>query len=88
MTSLSKSLLPKGLQVCPDVRSCRPEQRLAVEYDSWEHHGGRTAFRDDRIRDRALTLAGVRVVRLTAFDLGPGAAACAADLRGLLGLGA
>jgi hypothetical protein len=65
-----------------------PEQRLAVEYDSWEHHSGRTAFRDDRIRDRALTLAGVRVVRLTAFDLGPGAAACAADLRGLLGLGA
>jgi hypothetical protein len=57
-----------------------PDQRLAVEYDSWEFHGDRVSFRDDRIRDRVLATAGVRTVRATAFDLGPGSAAFAADL--------
>jgi hypothetical protein len=63
-----------------------PEQRLAVEYDSWEFHGDRVSFRDVRIRDRVLATAGIRTVRATAFDLGVGAAAFAGDLLTLLGL--
>jgi hypothetical protein len=63
-----------------------PEQRLALEYDSFEFHGGRASFRDDRIRDRILATIGVRTVRATSFDLSGGANALAADLKLLLGL--
>lgn len=62
-----------------------PRHALALEFDSWEFHGGRQAFREDRIRDRALHAAGVRTVRVTAFDFGPGAEALAADLAAILG---
>ncbi len=41
------------------------EQRLIVETDGWETHGTRTAFEDDRERDRFLTLEGFRVTRFT-----------------------
>ncbi len=60
-----------------------PELMLALEFDSWEFHGGRRSFREDRIRDRQLTRAGVRTVRITAYDLGAGEAALAADLAAL-----
>jgi hypothetical protein len=60
-----------------------PDARLALEYDSWEFHSGRTAFREDRIRDRILATAGIHVVRATAHDLGAGADAFAADLMRL-----
>jgi very-short-patch-repair endonuclease len=42
-----------------------PEQRLIVECDGWAAHGTRKAFEDDRARDRALVVAGWRVVRIT-----------------------
>jgi hypothetical protein len=61
-----------------------PDRRLALEFDSWEHHGGKQAFREDRIRDRALHRAGVRTIRVTAYDFGPGAAALADDLGAIL----
>ncbi len=41
------------------------EQRLVVEFDSWEFHGHREAFERDRIRDADLQAAGYRVIRAT-----------------------
>lgn len=61
-----------------------PRLMLALEFDSWEFHGGRQAFREDRIRDRVLTRAGVRTIRVTAYDFGAGAAAFAADLKAIV----
>ena len=42
-----------------------PEQRLIVECDGFAAHGTRKAFERDRARDRALVVAGWRVIRLT-----------------------
>jgi very-short-patch-repair endonuclease len=42
-----------------------PEQRQIVELDGWEGHKTRTAFREDRARDRKLRVAGYHVTRLT-----------------------
>lgn len=42
-----------------------PEQRLILECDGWAAHGTRKAFEDDRARDRALVVAGWRVVHIT-----------------------
>jgi hypothetical protein len=42
-----------------------PEQRLVVELDGFATHGTREAFERDRARDRALQVAGWRVVRVT-----------------------
>jgi len=55
-----------------------------VELDGWEGHGTRSAFRDDRERDRRLTAAGYTVTRLTWNQLEDEPAAIAADLRVLL----
>ena len=41
------------------------DQRLIVELDSWQAHGTRARFESDRARDRRLTAAGYRVVRVT-----------------------
>jgi hypothetical protein len=42
-----------------------PEQRVAVELDSWRFHGGREAFEADRARDLALQARGWVVSRVT-----------------------
>ena len=42
-----------------------PEHRLIVECDGFAAHGTRKAFEADRARDRALQVAGWRVVRIT-----------------------
>lgn len=52
-----------------EVDCCWPEQRLVVELDSRRHHATTRAFRNDRERDRDLTLAGWRVVRYTWWDV-------------------
>jgi very-short-patch-repair endonuclease len=55
-----------------------------VELDGWEGHGTRSAFRDDRTRDRILRVHGYSVTRLTWSQLDDEPAAIAADLRELL----
>jgi len=55
-----------------------------VELDGWEGHGTRTAFRNDRARDRGLRVAGYSVTRLTWNQLDDEPEAIASDLRALL----
>ena len=61
-----------------------PGTRQIVELDGWEGHGTRSAFRDDRGRDRALRVAGYSVTRLTWNQLDDEPEAIAVDLRSLL----
>jgi very-short-patch-repair endonuclease len=56
-----------------------------VELDGWEGHRTKTAFREDRARDRALRVAGYSVTRLTWNQLDDEPEAVSADLRVLLG---
>jgi very-short-patch-repair endonuclease len=55
-----------------------------VELDSWEAHGTRSAFREDRARDRILRTAGYAVTRISWAQLDDEPEAVAADLRKLL----
>ncbi len=55
-----------------------------VELDGWEGHKTRTAFREDRARDRKLRVAGYSVTRLTWNQLDDEPETVAADLRALL----
>jgi very-short-patch-repair endonuclease len=61
-----------------------PDQRQIVELDGWEGHKTRTAFREDRARDRRLRVAGYGVTRLTWNQLEDEPSAVASDLRVLL----
>jgi very-short-patch-repair endonuclease len=61
-----------------------PDQRQIVELDGWEGHKTRTAFREDRARDRRLRVAGYGVTRLTWNQLEDEPEAIASDLRVLL----
>jgi hypothetical protein len=61
-----------------------PKSRQIVELDGWEGHGTRTAFREDRARDRRLRVAGYAVTRLTWSQLEDEPEPVAADLRALL----
>jgi very-short-patch-repair endonuclease/predicted transcriptional regulator of viral defense system len=72
---------PKRFQV-----DCHwPDLRLIVELDGWEGHSTRSAFQDDRARDRVLKVAGYSLIRLTWAQLNTEPTAVAADLRKLLG---
>jgi very-short-patch-repair endonuclease len=55
-----------------------------VELDSWQAHGTRSAFREDRARDRILRTAGYDVTRLSWAQLDDEPEAVASDLRALL----
>ena len=55
-----------------------------VELDGWQGHRTRTAFREDRARDRALRVAGYSVTRITWNQLDDEPEAIAGDLRALL----
>jgi very-short-patch-repair endonuclease len=55
-----------------------------VELDGWDGHSTRTAFREDRARNRILAVAGYTVTRLTWNQLDDEPEAIAADLRALL----
>ena len=72
-------VLAGGRQITPDClwRS----QRLIVELDGRDAHARRLAFEADRARDRALTVAGYRVIRITWRQLRDEPLAVAADLR-------
>jgi hypothetical protein len=66
---------------------CRwPGTREIVELDGWESHGTRTAFREDRERERRLRVAGYGLTRLTWNQLRDEPSEIAADLRVLLGI--
>jgi very-short-patch-repair endonuclease len=58
-----------------------------VELDSWQAHGSRSAFQEDRIRDRVLRTAGYGVTRISWRQLDDEPEAIASDLRQLLGIG-
>jgi very-short-patch-repair endonuclease len=60
------------------------DAKLIVELDGWEGHGTRTAFREDRARDRRLRVAGYSVTRIAWSQLDDEPEEIAADLRVLL----
>jgi hypothetical protein len=57
---------------------------LVVETDGWQTHRTRAAFEEDRARDQALSLAGLRTVRFTYRQIVDGPEDVAAKLRSLL----
>lgn len=57
-----------------------PDRRVIVELDGWDGHSTRTAFREDRARDRRLAAAGYTVMRIDWSQLDE----IAADPRDLL----
>jgi very-short-patch-repair endonuclease len=61
-----------------------PDLRQIAELDGWDGHSTRTAFREDRARDRRLLAAGYRVAHITWNQLDDEPAEIAADLRVLL----
>jgi very-short-patch-repair endonuclease len=61
-----------------------PEQRLAVETDSWEYHRGSVAFEDDHERDLNLRAHGITTRRYTGDQLEAAPERVAADLRAVL----
>jgi very-short-patch-repair endonuclease len=61
-----------------------PHLQLIAELDGWEGHSTRSAFQDDRARDRALHAAGFSVIHLTWNQLDLESEAIASDLRRLL----
>jgi hypothetical protein len=58
-----------------------PEQRLAVETDSWQYHRGSVAFEDDHERDLELRAHGIATRRYTGDQMEAAAQEIAADLR-------
>jgi hypothetical protein len=46
-----------------------PEERFAVELDTFETHGSHRAFESDRLRQENLKLAGIEMIRVTGHRL-------------------
>jgi hypothetical protein len=63
------------------------DARVVVELDGRDAHARELAFEDDRERDRSLTAAGWRPIRLTSAQLRTEPDELEADLRTLLGPG-
>lgn len=63
-----------------------PDAEQIVELDGWEAHRTRTAFREDRARDRRLRAAGYSITHLTWNQLDDEPVEIAADLRAILDL--
>jgi very-short-patch-repair endonuclease len=68
-----------------EVDAFWPDRKLMVEADSWQFHGHRAAFEDDRARDASMQAEGYRVIRLTHRRLEREPATVAGQLRRLLG---
>jgi very-short-patch-repair endonuclease len=67
------------------VADCHwPQLRLIVELDGWKGHSSRSAFQDDRLRDRVLHVAGFSVIHLTWNQLEVEPEDVVADLRSAL----
>ncbi len=64
-----------------------PAMNAIVELDGFAAHGTRTAFRDDRFRDRKLRRGGYGCIRIAPEQLEDEPLEVAADLRSLLGGG-
>jgi very-short-patch-repair endonuclease len=64
-----------------------PGSGQIVELDGWQGHRSRTAFREDRARDRRLRAAGYSVTRLTWNQLDDEPQEVARDLREILAAG-
>jgi hypothetical protein len=62
-----------------------PEQRVAVETDSWDYHRGSVAFEDDHERDLELRAHRIATRRYTGDQMEAAPDAVAADLREALG---
>lgn len=75
-------ILPNGKRYQVDCHW--PDFRQIVELDGWHGHSTKTAFREDRARDRRLRVAGYSVTHLTWNQLDDEPEAVAADLRALL----
>jgi very-short-patch-repair endonuclease len=63
-----------------------PGTNQIVELDGWQAHKSRSAFREDKARDRRLVTAGYTVTHLTWNQLDDEPEAIASDLRVLLGI--
>lgn len=61
-----------------------PEMRLAIEWDSFRHHGERDAFESDRRRDREAIEQGWRVLRFTWRDVNDRPSDVVASVRAAL----
>jgi very-short-patch-repair endonuclease len=61
-----------------------PGTHQIVELDGWQGHGTKSAFHEDRSRDRRLRVAGYSVTRISWSQLDDEPTAIAADLRTLL----
>jgi very-short-patch-repair endonuclease len=61
-----------------------PGTNQIVELDGWQAHGTKSAFREDKARDRRLAAAGYTVTHLTWNQLDDEPEAIASDLRVLL----
>jgi len=61
-----------------------PAERFAVELDTYDYHGGHTAFERDRIRLEELKLAGIEMVRITGARIAREPKAVTDRLRQLL----
>jgi len=62
-----------------------PGTNQVVELDGWQAHKSRSAFREDKARDRRLSAAGYTVTHITWNQLDDEPEAIASDLRVLLG---
>ena len=61
-----------------------PTHNLVAELDGFATHGTRSAFEEDRARDRALQAAGYRTVRITWRHLTEDPTTLASEIRALL----
>ena len=68
------------------VDAAYPEHRIALEYDSYEHHTGRDAIVRDNDRRNALKRVGWRTVVFTAADLARNGGGAIEALRVELGV--
>jgi hypothetical protein len=59
-------------------------ERFAVELDTYDYHGGHSAFEHDRLRQESLKLAGIEMTRITGTRIAREPGVVAERLRRLL----